>query len=901
MTIKLAGKTGTRPQFGFSMIDVLVAIIVLATGLLALAALQGAITRNGANARARAQVASFTESVVDSMRFAGYNTAAPSGTIATGTVITPRTSCSGTLTLLQTLGCNANAAQTAAGISNLQTTIGATEFFGTDSGSTFGTTNVGGQAAYKEITATTTWTDATGQAQSLMFNTTVDKVSLSTTDNSLASQSFTTTLGSTPKVRESNPGNTAGVIPIAVSSSQNAAATNPAPLVSNTGTTFSTITYVSTADPLGGNQITQRIDTKVMRCSCKFKASGGVVSTDTNLLTELTQPYGPTYWDGTKYVVPTKLASASAATGVDSTATQDTDCDICCRDRNDVAGNTVLFDNYSGGDFAKYQYSGTTLGAVTSGAFVQTCRMIRVDGIYSAATDIRNYFFGILDTESCATAGTANSPKDPQTGNTCTSATAETSAVPTATATTNYQEFVKEYLFQSMATLGAGTGPYVAPTTPLASDAAATLYDTTYTLNTPTSITLQSTSDTRFMHARGLYVDHLEAKAQAAIANGVANCGGNSASKTDLINCGVYATIPFTTVNMTEVAFWSASAGPNIIHTPSNASVGGVGYNPSRGYVYPSSATANGSVYDIAFTNQLNSGLTGITNNTATTATDASLNLTDKKQFVFNGSGSSGGNSVYFDVVLSGLSWLSTSNLSLDPSVAWNATAAQLGTGKAVATTNMISFLDSSNVVTYGGNAVTTQTCQGNGKNCTNVTTYYPNQVNWDTPATVPVGLNLTVQGFNYCLGKKLNTQGTQVDCPISGTGGGSETLTCSGTSGPGTGGTFTFTTATQCYNYQVDYANIKVGTTNAAVPAGNVTLMSGTVDAGQSEGASIILPNAPGISSTTNTTAGANVITIPFTQQSGSPTVPAGTCSCGRSGGCNKNQVVYLPGKCTN
>jgi hypothetical protein len=54
--------------------------------------------------------------------------------------------------------------------------------------------------------------------------------------------------------------------------------------------------------------------------------------------------------------------------------------------------------------------------------------------------------------------------------------------------------------------------------------------------------------------------------------------------------------------------------------------------------------------------------------------------------------------------------------------------------------------------VTYGGNAVTTQTCQGNGKNCNNVTTYYPNQVNWGTPVTAPpVGLNLTVQGFNYC------------------------------------------------------------------------------------------------------------------------------------------------------
>src|SRR5580765_595142 len=99
MTIKLARKTATRSQRGFSMLDVLVAIIVLATGLLALAALQGAITRNGANARARAQIAAFTESVIDRMRFAGYNTVAPSSTIAEGDEIDPSTACTGNLTL----------------------------------------------------------------------------------------------------------------------------------------------------------------------------------------------------------------------------------------------------------------------------------------------------------------------------------------------------------------------------------------------------------------------------------------------------------------------------------------------------------------------------------------------------------------------------------------------------------------------------------------------------------------------------------------------------------------------------------------------------------------------------------------------------------------------------------
>jgi type IV pilus modification protein PilV len=888
--MKFSAMNCSSRQSGFSMIDVLVAIIVLATGLLALAVLQGAITRNGVDARARSQVAAFTESVVDRMRSSGYDTVSPSTSIATGTVITPLTACTGTLTLVQRMGCDADVAQTAAGVSNLKTTISGVQYYGTGSGNSFGTTpSASGTAAYKVVTATTQWTDASGQPRSLDYSTTVDKVSTSPTDNSLAGQSFKITLGSAPKVREANPGDTAGVIPIAVSSSQNAAATNPAPLVSNTGTTFSTITYNATSDPLGGNQITQRIDTKVMRCTCKYKADGGVVSTDSSLITLLTQPYGPTYWDGTKYVVPTKLTSNSATTGVDSSATQDTDCDICCRDRNDVAGNAVLFDNYSGGDFSKYQYDNSgVLAAVSSGSYPQTCRMIRVDGTYAAATDIRNYFFGMLDTESCSTATAANSPKDPVTGNTCTSATAETSAVPTSTASTNYKAFVTTYLFNSMSSLSAGTGPYVDSTSPQGTDAAADLYNTTNGLNAPTSITLATSNDTRFLHARGLYIDHLETKAQQALANAVSNCSGTA--EEDLVNCGVYAVLPFTTVNMTELAFWTADA-PNLITTPVNASVGGVGYNPTRGYVYASSTTANGTVDAVATVNQLNSGLTGVTDKAATTATEAALKLLDQKQFVLNGSGGSsgGGNAVYFDVLLSNLSWLSTSNLSLDPSVAWSGTAAQLGT--AVSTTNMVSFLNSG-AVNYAGNVAQTG-CNKQGNNCT--TTYYPGAATPSSPVTAPVGLTVTVQGYNYCAGKKLNSSGVRVDCPLASTGSGSENLTCSGVGG----GSYSSNKATQCYNYSVDYGGIKIGTGNAGVTAADVSLLSGTTEGGQSEGAVITIPNSPGVSSSTNTTAGADLITIPFT--SPAITIAPGTCSCSKSGGCNANQVTYTPGACSN
>ena len=85
MTIMKNKSATVRRNHGFSMIDVLVAIVVLATGLLALAALQGALTRSSTDSRARAQIAAYADGLVDQLRASGYRNIA-AGTISTTSV-----------------------------------------------------------------------------------------------------------------------------------------------------------------------------------------------------------------------------------------------------------------------------------------------------------------------------------------------------------------------------------------------------------------------------------------------------------------------------------------------------------------------------------------------------------------------------------------------------------------------------------------------------------------------------------------------------------------------------------------------------------------------------------------------------------------------------------------------
>ena len=69
-----------RHAQGFSLLEVLIAVVVLAIGLLALASLQGRLAQASADAKSRARVAAMLSARMDQLRLGGYGALASTNT-----------------------------------------------------------------------------------------------------------------------------------------------------------------------------------------------------------------------------------------------------------------------------------------------------------------------------------------------------------------------------------------------------------------------------------------------------------------------------------------------------------------------------------------------------------------------------------------------------------------------------------------------------------------------------------------------------------------------------------------------------------------------------------------------------------------------------------------------------
>jgi type II secretory pathway pseudopilin PulG len=606
-------------QSGFALLEVLVAVVVLSFGLLALAALQGTLFKTAGEAKAQSAALALATEKMEYFR--GYQDLPAYQAIASNT--TGETINLGGIAYTRKWTVSRYGYPVGGGnFAQITTLTGATP-------NTYVANN-----EFKRVLVDVTWNDAQSAQQHVALEEAI--AAIDPKDSAKVAKLTGTALPRGPEVRIYNPAQQQqGVIPIAIGNGTDTAATNPKPLVNGSNvieTRFDVMTY---GDLNGSTATAQaRVETSIVGCSCDYgnAPSSGAMR--------------PTYWDGTRYTIPEAATAVLGASfvplaGPDASATQQSSlCTICCRDHHDPAAlptDAAKFDprnpNHSAGHYlvdasGNLVGSGPSNGPRTSGKYTEACRVIRVGGLYRVAADSYNDYQNFLATKNDSST---------------------TAYLPTATATTNYQNFVKGYLDQRIVNQGTQANwnnvlPISAPASVTSLESANSVYRTQ-----PNTITYQKNDPAKWLHLRGLYVDYLEPKALQAIADAKSGCtaaGGGAPSASDLETC-VLKVLPFTSINLTELGNYTPLSGTQIVVANNNFADTLSSTAPVRGKVTLGSAPVNGQTTNAyAILRRSNSGLTtllgGIDTEDAGTSPPATWTATQPYTPQGNGSGGGG-------------------------------------------------------------------------------------------------------------------------------------------------------------------------------------------------------------------------------------------------------------------
>jgi type IV pilus modification protein PilV len=534
---------------GFSLIEILIAVVVLSFGLLALASLQTSLMRSSAETKAQSVALSLAKDRIEELRsfanLAGY------------TALTDIALASADTASLG--GVDFRIWQD---VTRYAYHRADREFKEVDDIAALGA-DFTAENEFKRIVVRVGWTDATGADQVLVLEDAVGAVAPENTSRVASARGAAAARG--PRVLIANPASEAGVIPIAIGDGSETAATNPRPRIAgNTNvslqeTSYDIYTYAALTD--SSDALAQsRVETYIVGCLC-----------DTREATPTDITYRPTYWNGKRYVAPTRanynpLAGPADLGRGNRADTQSPLCDQCCRDHQDPQGaNGAKFSpRFGAHKHYKWDLASGRLAAdadgnpieITSGEFNEACRVIRVDGILRVAADPYDDYFNLLKT-----AGEFSSP------------------VPAAGAISGYQEFVLDYLGEQFVT---GT----AYNTPLSQERGDAIAEANG-LNSPTLLVREG--DRRWFHARGLFMDYLEPEAVNAITSAKSDC-----DPADLSVC-VLKTLPFTSINLTEVGGWKPSVNTDpgfdtAVVANSNFALAATQIDPVRGLLAAKSA-----------------------------------------------------------------------------------------------------------------------------------------------------------------------------------------------------------------------------------------------------------------------------------------------------------------------
>lgn len=411
-------------QRGFSLLEVLVAIVIFAVGLLAIASLQGSLMTSGGEAKARSVASSLAEEQVEQLRSFIYDKDFEAITDTT------------------------EAADTVGGV-QFQRVTDVTNYGYEQAGG--GLTNCA-ETACEEIDAklirvTVAWCGGDSPSG-------CDETDLSTDPNTVVVEDVvsrrSSPIGSTKALFELStteaprlpytPGETPETISIDLELDDNTRKESPQPALKttrggsqdseaegvNTVTRLESITYNT---PDTETQSVQRQEFLAANCTCEF----GPDSSD-DIPDEEEIGHTPLVWDGDDWVgrIPVSDKPVGHFPNASNLGSQlETLCSECCRDHHDGGTESTFEYSYEvvqngdrvtitedlpvskynpfrdsdvSGDHAHYNGS---LDLVTSGTYLEACRFARVDGELQLTTDFRLESLQTLP-------GTTDPASDPQ-------------------------------------------------------------------------------------------------------------------------------------------------------------------------------------------------------------------------------------------------------------------------------------------------------------------------------------------------------------------------------------------------------------------------------------------------------------------------------------------------------
>jgi len=363
---------------GFSLIEVMIALVVLAVGILGISKLQGTLIRNSSDANQRTVAVSVAQQKIDDLRsFVNLN-------VGTNSDAIPDTWVPGIADSLLAFDHIADDAggtieATAMSVGNYAYTLDwdVVDYYYTGSPSVATTPVPGGtRTDFKRITINVAWTDEQGDDQSISLNTVVDSYA-----PALTALSDNSSTGGTPPQAFYTPEEAPDVIDVGVGNGVNRQTSKPLPDALTTGSnnnvlvTFEVISYHQD----GSDFIQDRQeDFLTLDCTCDLSVSNGVA-----------YPPGHVRWNETDNdrsdFVDSPISKATA-TETDNANEADEFCTICCRDHHDDDASAIKYvAGTTSGDHAHYKANSTVAGA--GDEYQESCRFKRIDGIMRVFQD----------------------------------------------------------------------------------------------------------------------------------------------------------------------------------------------------------------------------------------------------------------------------------------------------------------------------------------------------------------------------------------------------------------------------------------------------------------------------------------------------------------------------------